>query len=250
MMLDAVLSPIAQAATFFDVPLLPAGCPWSDWTPPNLKWCEDNLCAWITTPANTWSNLAYILLGILMWRQANQGSETRLRLFGPASIAAGACSFAYHASYTFFFQFFDFVGMFIFCFVLIVLNWERMGRLREGQLLAAFLAGVGVCSALVPILFWLEIPIQITVVVLILMIISQEWRLSWQETSHGHYPIYFVGLALLTAGAICSALDLSHTWCDPSNHWLQGHALWHLLTACCLYVQFVFYRRLFADQSH
>jgi hypothetical protein len=39
-----------------------------------------------------------------------------------------------HASYTFFFQFFDFVGMFIFCFVMIVLNWQRMGRLRDEQL--------------------------------------------------------------------------------------------------------------------
>jgi len=30
-------------------------------------------------------------------------------------------------------------------------------------------------------------------------------------------------------------------FCDPSNHWIQGHALWHLLTAASLYAMFRFY---------
>ncbi len=70
MLLDAMVENIALAATF-DIPPLPDGCPWSGWTLPNLKWCEDNVCAWVTAPANTWSNLAYIFFSLLMWRRAS-----------------------------------------------------------------------------------------------------------------------------------------------------------------------------------
>ena len=47
-----------------DITPLPPGCPWSGFAPPDLKHCETNLAAWITTPANTWSNLAYIAVGV------------------------------------------------------------------------------------------------------------------------------------------------------------------------------------------
>ena len=143
---------VAKISVGFAVPPLPQGCPWSGWMLPNLKWCEENLCAWVTAPANTWSNLAYIALGLLMWREARRMGSAPLRIFGPASIVVGVFSLVYHASYTFFFQFFDFIGMFVFCFVLIVLNWRRLGRLRDSQIVPAFLVGVGVCSASVPLL--------------------------------------------------------------------------------------------------
>ena len=56
------------------VPPMQDGCPWSElshFAPPNVKWCEAQVCGWIVEPANTWSNLAYILLGaLLLWRAA------------------------------------------------------------------------------------------------------------------------------------------------------------------------------------
>jgi len=225
------------------VPPLPPGCPWSSWTPPNLKWCEENLCSWITAPANTWSNLAYIVLGVVMWRQARRWKNRSLAIFGPASIIVGVASFAYHASYTFFLQFFDFVGMFIFCFLLIVLNGRRLGQLGERDLVPAFIGGVGVCSALVPVLFYFDIPIQLTVMALTAVILLQESWLSRRAAEPAHYPLFFGAMALLAAAVTFSALDLTRTWCDPGNHWLQGHALWHLLTACALYILFLFYRQ-------
>ena len=55
---------------------------------------------------------------------------------------------------------------------------------------------------------------------------------------------YFVALAMLTAASVCSALDVSRVWCDPGNHWLQGHAAWHVLTAGTLFWLYRFYERL------
>ena len=108
-------------------PPLPPGCPWSGFTPPNVDWCEEELCGWITNPANTWSNLLYVALGVLMWREARRRRSPALAPFGPASIAVGVFSFVYHASYTWMLQFFDFVGMFLFCFCVLALNARRLG---------------------------------------------------------------------------------------------------------------------------
>ena len=38
--------------------------------PPNVDWCERELCALVTNPANTWSNLAYFAFGVAMLLQA------------------------------------------------------------------------------------------------------------------------------------------------------------------------------------
>jgi hypothetical protein len=227
----------------FAVPPLAPGCPWSDWTPPNIKWCEENLCAWITAPSNTWSNLAYIVLGLLMWHQARRMGSRTLGIFGPASVFVGITSLAYHASYTFFLQFFDFVGMFVFFFAIIVLNGRRLGSIGERQFVPAFLGGVIGCSALVPLLFYTGIPIQLIVMVLIAVILSQEWRLSRRDAGPVRYRLYLGAIGLLAGGAICSALDVTRVWCDPTNHWLQGHAAWHVLTAGSLYLLFLFYRQ-------
>jgi hypothetical protein len=32
-------------------PPLPPGCPWSGFTPPNIDWCEQELCALVVNPA-------------------------------------------------------------------------------------------------------------------------------------------------------------------------------------------------------
>jgi hypothetical protein len=58
------------------------------------------------------------------------------------------------------------------------------------------------------------------------------------------YRPYLAALALLTTAAVCSALDVTRVWCDPANHWLQGHAAWHVLSATSLFALYHFYERL------
>jgi hypothetical protein len=53
-------------------------------------------------------------------------------------------------------------------------------------------------------------------------------------------------MAALAAGGVFSALDVTRTWCDPHSL-LQGHAIWHVLSAICLGFAFLHYRQLEAD---
>lgn len=224
-------------------PALPPGCPWSGFTPPNVDWCEAERCAAIVNPSDAWSNALYLVLGLWMWREARQSGRPDLARFGPAGVAVGIFSFAYHASYTFALQFFDFVAMFLFSFTVLARNAVRLGWIAAPRETRFFLAGVALFSALVPPLFSVGFPIQALVAFLIAVALAQEWRLRRRDGPDPAYRSYRVGLALLGAAGVASLADVTRAACDPQS-WLQGHALWHLLSALALAAFFRFYRAL------
>jgi hypothetical protein len=231
-------------------PALPPGCPWSGFTPPNVDWCERELCGWIVNPADAWSNLAYFAGALAMWRIASRAARGDLAHFAPASVAVGVFSFAYHASYTWLLQFFDFVGMFAFVGLAIARNAVRLGWLGAPRERAFWLAFVVAASASVPPLFHAGVPIQGTVFALILASIAQElalWRRAARQQRAG-YASYWGALALLGAAAAFSLADVTRTWCEPAS-WLQGHALWHLLSAAALVLLLRFYAALAPARS-
>ena len=234
-----------------DVPPLPAGCPWSDWARPNVKWCEENLCAWITTPANTWSNMLYIIFAVQMWREAGAEKPT-LRLFAPASALVGFTSALYHASYTWLFQIFDFVGMFFFCWVTVTLNARRMNLIGAGSVYSTYFAGVLACTLCFFVLPFLGLPVQLLVLVLVLTTLAQEVLLHrglYKDHPHLRPDMrdFTRSILLLVAAFGCSLLDLFRVWCSPQNHVINGHSLWHILTAVVLYLLFRFHSQFGYD---
>ena len=46
------------------------GCPWYEaqqsYGAPNVNWCEPTVCSVINEPANTWSNLPYLLVSLVL----------------------------------------------------------------------------------------------------------------------------------------------------------------------------------------
>jgi hypothetical protein len=210
--------------------------------PPNVRWCEENLCSIVTAPANTWSNLAYVLVGLVMWVAARRLGRSDLRFYGPAAIVVGLFSLVYHASYTFFFQFFDFVGMFVFLDLVILVDLDRLGRIAPKSQLRSWLILVAVSSALVPPLFFAGIPIQLLVVVSIAVWVALEVALL--RTRGGPGRLLWLSLALSAAAGLFSASDVTRVLCDPRNHFFQGHATWHVLTACSFYALFRHHEQL------
>lgn len=227
-----------------DVHLSP-GCPWyelSELRIPNVDWCELQRCAWVVEPANTWSNLAYVGVGVALWLAARNVGSGHLRFFAPAAAIVGLSSGIYHASYTFVLQILDFFAMYVFCYLLITLNLRRLGLLGPDDWWRRFWQLVLGTTALTVGVDFLEIPIQGLVLLLILTIVGTElWiRRSGEEAS---LRFFVLSVALLTAGSVFSMLDLSRTWCDPTHPFLQGHAIWHLLSATSLWAAFFHYRQ-------
>ncbi len=54
----------------------PPSCPWHAGAEllgaPNIKWCEATVCGWISEPANTWSNVLYLALGLIVYLQCRR----------------------------------------------------------------------------------------------------------------------------------------------------------------------------------
>ncbi len=78
--------------------------PWyqlSEWRKPNLKWCEAQNNSWIIEPANTWSNLAFIIVGIWIAKNNRKFKSKPIHAYAWAMIVMGLCSGIYHASFTF-----------------------------------------------------------------------------------------------------------------------------------------------------
>lgn len=231
------------------VPPLPPGCPWSDWAPPTIKWWEDNLCGWITTPANTWSNLAYLVVGLLIWHEARRRGRADLALFGPATIFLGAASFLFHASYTFFFQTFDYLGMFLIISLVAALNGCRTGHLRVPSIALFMPAATAIFGILFYVFLKLGIPVQLVIVCLVLVLMVQEFTLARAPGTAASYRHFALGVAFLLGGTTFTILDLMGALFPPDNHVVQGHAIWHLLTATSIFHMYRFYTQFTPDDS-
>lgn len=222
-----------------------AACPWhalAAYGPPNVEWCEARLCAVVNEPANTWSNLAFLVVAGLIAMRARACASPALRAFAPAVAAVGAFSFLYHASNVRLTQLLDFLGMYLFVLLLLAINATRLGLLAPRRTVPAFVLGslalTGV-TALVPRGF----PIQAIVGALILATMLTEALARRRARERGGLGAFAISAALLGIAALCSALDVTRTWCDPSDHVLQGHALWHVLSAASLLAAFHHFRR-------
>src|SRR5690606_5856714 len=120
---------------------IPLGeCPWSRFDPGTIAFCERRLCAWIVEPSNTWSNLAYIAVGLyLLWICRDRRHEA-LSAVGVTAVLVGIGSFAFHATGTFIGEVLDVSAMYLISGLFITFNTRRLFAWSERQLLALYVA--------------------------------------------------------------------------------------------------------------
>jgi len=111
-------------------------CPWSSLQPATMKFCEENLCSWVTQPANAFSSLIYIILGIFLLFYYKKEKNKALRIIPIVSILIGISSFLYHASFSFFLQVFDLASMFLISSFIIAFNLRRMNYTKDFSFLS------------------------------------------------------------------------------------------------------------------
>ena len=212
------------------------------------------------TRANTWSNLAYFLVGFyglaFGWhdlrrpRSAASGylveTPAMSLLFGVACCALGAGSGFFHASLTRAGQRLDVAMMYAPLLVFIALNVGRwiprvsLGgrrRLPTWPVLGGF--AIGGTSLLYEYKWSMSARTVLSTLiaavgilgVLDLFCSSRKLNVLW---------LALAGVAL-AAGVACRELDVAARFTGP-DAWLQGHAVWHVLTALCLGCMYLYYR--------
>ncbi len=220
-------------------------CPWSpmrEWGGlPNVKWCEETLCSWVSEPANTWSNLAFIVTAVILFVVTRKETSRTERFWPVAAFWVGMTSLAYHASVTFVLQVFDFFGMYFFFALVLLLNLIRLGVVAKASLFKLLWGAIIGLTVFTVVVAKLNLPVQGIVGVLLLGGLATE---AAATLKHRTQVRWFLGaLFFIAIAAAFSASDVSRRWCDPSDHVFQGHAIWHVLNAVGIGLAYVHYRQ-------
>jgi len=207
-------------------------CPWYEsqqkFGPPNVNWCEPTTCAYINEPANTWSNLSFIIVGLIILKKINNLNDKMLRDFGYIVIVMGLCSFFYHATNNFLTQFIDFLGMFLLTSFMLAQQVKRLRGEdpRNYATLFWFFMFISTC------LFWMfdlyQVPIQLIVTLEVIPMLILEVICCAKEKRTKELSWFLGCLITMIVAQTFSMLDHKRLWCEPENLFLHGHALWHI----------------------
>jgi hypothetical protein len=191
------------------------------------------------TPANTWSNLGFLLVGfyclalaVLDRRAEGPGFVRRApvlsALFGLSCVYLGVGSALFHASLTRLGQQLDVAAMYTPLLALLAISAGRTWPRLRWPLLAA---GWLVASVLLYVFKW---ELRADLLMPILGLIAFGAR-GLEHRSGQHRASRWVPVAAISilAALLCRDLDVAGLF-SPPDAWWQGHSAWHLLCAVSL----------------
>lgn len=221
-------------------PALPATC--------QLEgcFCEASSGRFPEQVANAISSFAFIFLGIwalLSTREPPAGTRERALTpyFAVTMLFLGISSFYYHATLSFIGQFLDIFSMYTFGLLLLLGALYRSGQLA-GRL-AAVLFGVStVALAITQYLFPEARRILFALVLLPGIVLELTPLVTGYSPRSSRVRFVYAGVGALVLAYAVWVLDQNRIVCDPYSI-VQGHAIWHVLTALAAYMIFLHYRQ-------
>lgn len=229
---------------------------WGGWLGPDegrgANFCEAAVDGLVRQPANTFSNLGFVVAGLLIAVHASR-TDVGGRVMPTSLATAYACvvvllgpgSAAMHATQSEWGGHLDMLSMYLvagFAASWAWARWARRGPLAFGVAYAALVVGcevAGQSSRQIPVVNYSGNVAFGLLLVAAAGLETALWRRgeTQRDIRHG-----FASLGvMLTAFAIW--LLSTNGWCDPHSIW-QGHAAWHLLCAVAAY----FLYRLYASE--
>ncbi len=212
------------------------------------------------TRANVWSNLSYVLVGFyglaLGWHDLRHRDlmEKAYLLktpwlslaFGLACCYLGVGSGLFHASLTRFGQQLDVAAMYSPLLVLIAIGIGRwipslnFGLANDVSTWPVFILLVGLASWLLFLYKW---SMSSTTVLATLIATTTIFCIHDQMRRKPELDERWLiaSGAALVSGVACRQLDVAGRFTDP-DAWLQGHALWHVLTSLSLACMYFYFR--------
>ena len=212
-------------------------CPWSHYDPATISFCEERLCAWIAEPSNTWSNLAYIGVGIYILYLCRSQLTNILSSVGLTAILVGIGSFAFHATGTWWGEFLDVSAMFLISGQFITFAVKRQFKWGNGALFVLYFLVTGLSM----LLLWNIRKIGIPLFALHVTIAGTlEFWMFFKRQVPTNYSYMLKLIAAFVVAFTAWNLDISGILCDPTNHFITGHAVWHVSNSLCLYFFYKF----------
>lgn len=198
--------------------------------------CEARGCSFIVEPANTWSNIGYLIAAIAIYRSEYAATKTR-NLFFASTLFLFFGSTLLHMSGSYIGRVLDWTGMYAVSACIITLNLERFFKisLYKTYLLYALILVLSLT------LFYFKFAREAFVAQLVCTLFLETKMAKSDRVLNMSKIALAVGLILIAFGFWL--LDVKKIFCFPDNHILTGHAIWHLLAAASIWTFFSSYRQ-------
>ncbi len=224
--------------------------PWQHFELSPMGLCEEPIIGvWIRTPANTWSNIAFILVGLFIFlKYRNQFKETPLLKIIPISaIIIGLCSFIYHASYTLELLFLDNTSMFLLSAFIVSINFMRLLDVQKKIFWLLYLFSFSFPTVLMFV--FKGASGSILFLIFYLFALSLEIFIKRQKNDIKTYKYFFLMIGCQLVAACFWLLDQQGVICNPQNHFFQGHIFWHVFNAISIFFLYKHYELYFKRKS-
>ncbi len=225
---------------------------WQNWRLSPMGLCEEPIIgAIIRTPANTWSNLGYIFMGLfLFWAFRKQLKKfPLLKIIPAASIIVGLCSFAYHASYTWVLLLLDNASMFLLSSFIVSINLARIVESWQKSFWARYWFFV-IWLTVLMLVFRGGASGSILFLLSYLFPIGFEVVIKKLKNDIPTYKYFALMLGFQIVAAIFWLLDQRGILCDSQNHIFQGHVVWHVFNAISIFFMYKHYELYFRTKKH
>jgi hypothetical protein len=208
-------------------------CFWSGYATNNsYPFCEQQLCSMIVEPANTWSNIGYLIVAFFIFTNKHVKSRRVKNFFALSTLCLFVGSTAMHASGTYWGKIADVSAMFFLSNVILTLALERYFKLSEF-----------VANFIFAVMFALSVTFLVVTgfggkLFLLQLLVASilEYRMKALRVEN-----ILKSCGIFLAAFTFWLLDVKKILCWPDNHILTGHALWHLLGATAIWVYFLAY---------
>lgn len=199
--------------------------------------CEVFSDGWLLQPVNAMSSLAFSLAGALViaWARRAEGHERTLRVIvGLSMVMTGLGSFLFHGFDSPVAQFLHDITFLVTIWILAVINVSETRRWSRH--VGWGTVGIGAVAFSVALVIGPRITNVLTLVVAVVLVAADltlhrdgSVRTSW-------YWISLVAMILAIAAFVLGRT--SGPLCDPSSL-LQGHGVWHVLSAIAITTYFL-----------
>jgi hypothetical protein len=207
-------------------------CPWSVYAPPVISFCEHRRCAFIAEPANAFSSFAYCIVGLWVLRRMEIPKGFRLMAaFG--AIMVGLTSFVFHATATRVGEVLDVSSMYLLPALSLAVSLAIFRGKHTSRSRVAFLPVAVWLSATVSMLVFHNDGTLVFKVLVFLAIALDAWQLT-RARAPGRFNYLLLSLGAGLAAFGIWGLDKFGIWCNPDNHFINGHAVWHCGTSFAL----------------
>jgi len=206
--------------------------------PATVHFCEARLDGPVAEPANTWSSIGYILVGVWLFARRGAASRAPLATVAIAEIGIGVGSIALHGTGTFAGEVLDLTGMFLLSACIFALGVGRLRRLPDRSIGALWALAVVLPLALLAVVHGSGIG---AFSVFLTVGIAAELLLYRRDHTVG-FRRFGQAMALFGVAFTFWILDMTRLACLPDNHVFTGHAAWHLLNAWSIERLYTFYK--------